>query len=141
MQASNRSTATVVQRTIQLVPRLPEPTLVTAVLVEENVSVRKGDPLFQFDRRPYEYKVEQIEAQLAEARQNVHVLQADVEVASHKAKKTRVELDYEQYQKRLFDKLAQEQAVRAEDVVKWASRVDTAEATRDEALGLYPLNV
>ena len=30
------SNATVVQRTIQLVPRLPEPTLVTEVLVEEN---------------------------------------------------------------------------------------------------------
>ena len=49
--------AVVVQRTIQLVPRLPEPTLVTAVLVEENVPVKMGQPLFQFDRRPYEYKV------------------------------------------------------------------------------------
>jgi multidrug resistance efflux pump len=130
----NSTNATVVQRTIQLVPRLPEPTLVAAVLVEDNVPVKKGDPLFQFDRRPYEYKVEQIEAQLAEARQNVRILQADVEVASQKAKKAKVELDYEQYQKQLFDKLAQEQAVRAEDVVKWATRVDTAEATREEAL-------
>ena len=30
--------------------------------------------------------------------------------------KAKVELDYEQYQKRIFDKLAQEQAVREEDV-------------------------
>ena len=36
--------AVVVQRTIQLVPRLPEPTLVTAVLVEEDVPVKKGQP-------------------------------------------------------------------------------------------------
>src|SRR6266851_2426018 len=64
----NSTNATVVQRTIQLVPRLPEPTLVTDVLVEENSPVRKGQPLFQFDRRPYEYKVQQIEAQLAEAK-------------------------------------------------------------------------
>jgi multidrug efflux pump subunit AcrA (membrane-fusion protein) len=35
------------------------PTLITAVLVEENVLVKKDQPLFQFDRRPYEYKVEQ----------------------------------------------------------------------------------
>jgi multidrug resistance efflux pump len=130
----NSANATVVQRTIQLVPRLPEPTLVTAVLVEENAPVKKGDPLFQFDRRPYEYKVEQIAAQLAEAKQNVHILQADMEVASQKVKRTKVELDYEQYQKRMFDKLAQEQAVREEDVVKWASRVDSAEATQAEAL-------
>src|SRR5205823_10543315 len=43
--------AKVVQHTIQLVPRLPEPTLLTAVLVKPDVPVRKGQPLFQFDRR------------------------------------------------------------------------------------------
>jgi multidrug resistance efflux pump len=129
----NSADATVVQRTIQLIPRLPEPTLVTAVLVEENVLVKKGQPLFQFDRRPYEYKVEQIRAQLAEAKQNVDVLKADVEVATQKALRTKVELDYQLYQKGLFDKLAQQQAVREEDVVQWATRVSTAEATRDEA--------
>jgi multidrug resistance efflux pump len=130
----NSTNATVVQRTIQLIPRLPEPTLVTAVLVEDNVLVKKDQPLFQFDRRPYEYKVAQIEAQLAEAKQNVDVLRADVEVATQKALRTKVELDYQLYQKGLFDKLAQQQAVREEDVVQWATRVNTAEATRDEAL-------
>ena len=64
----NSANATVVQRTIQLIPRLPEPTLVTDVLVEENMPVKKGQPLFQFDRRPYEHKVQQLEAQLAEAK-------------------------------------------------------------------------
>src|SRR5271166_1412232 len=58
--------AKVIQHTIQLVPRLSEPTLVTAVLVEPNVPVKKGQPLFQFDRRPYEYKVNQLQAQLAQ---------------------------------------------------------------------------
>src|SRR5271170_5046767 len=77
--------ATVVQRTIQLIPRLPEPTLVTDVLVEENVAVKKGQPIFQFDRRPYEYKVAQIQAQLAEAKQNVKILKAGVDVASQNA--------------------------------------------------------
>src|SRR5271166_665405 len=40
--------ATVVQHTIQLIPRLSEPTLVTAVLVDDNTEVKKGQPLFQF---------------------------------------------------------------------------------------------
>jgi len=82
----NSANATVVQHTIQLIPRLPEPTLVTAVLVEENMPVKKGQPLFQFDRRPYEYKVQQLEAQLAEARQNVLVLQSDVGAATYAVK-------------------------------------------------------
>ena len=130
----NSANATVVQHTIQLIPRLPEPTLVTDVLVEENMPVKKGQPLFQFDQRPYEYKVTQLHAQLAEAKQNVLVLQADVEAAMQKATRAKVELDYQQYQKSIFDKLAKQQAVREEDVVKWATSVNSAQATRDEAL-------
>jgi multidrug resistance efflux pump len=125
--------ATVVQRTIQLIPRLPEPTLVTAILVDEGAPVKKGQPIFQFDRRPYEYKVKQVEAQLAAARQNVNVLKVDVEVATQNAMKAKVELNYQQYQKRLFDKLAQEQAVREEDVEQKLTQVNSAQATNDAA--------
>jgi multidrug resistance efflux pump len=128
------SNATVVQRTIQLVPRLPEPTLVTAVLVDENVPVKKSQPLFQFDRRPYEYKVAQIGAQLAEAKQNVNVLKADVDIATQKTARAKVDLNYELYQKAIFDKLSGEGAVREADVEKWATRVSSAQATSDEAL-------
>jgi multidrug resistance efflux pump len=125
--------ATIVQHTIQLVPRLPEPTLVTAVLVEENALVKKDQPLFQFDRRPYEYKVQQISAQLAEAKQNVEVLKADVEVASQALTRTRVEAEFQRFQKRIFDKLAQQQAVREEDVEQWLTRVNAADASENEA--------
>src|SRR5271166_4631474 len=107
----NSTNATIVQRTIQLIPRLPEPTLVTAVLVEENVPVKKDQPLFQFDRRPYEYKVQQIEAQLAEAKQNVKVLKTGVDVAIQKTNRAKAELSFTQVQKGMFDKLAQEHAV------------------------------
>jgi len=130
----NSANATVVQHTIQLIPRLPEPTLVTAVLVEENVPVKKGQPLFQFDRRPYEYKVQQLEAQLAEAKQNVLILQADVDIAAQKSARAKVELGYQQYQKKMFAKLVQEQAVREEQIVQTDTRVDSAQAVHDEAL-------
>jgi len=130
----NSANATVVQRTIQLVPRLPEPTLVTAVLVEENVPVKAGQPLFQFDRRPYEYKVQQVEAQLAEAKQNVLVLQADVEVAMQNVARANTELGYEQYQKRMFQTLVKEQAVREEQIVQTDTRVNSAQATSTGAM-------
>jgi multidrug resistance efflux pump len=129
----NSANATVVQRTIQLVPRLPEPTLVSEVLVQEDVPVKKGQPLFQFDRRPYQYKVDQIAAQLAAAKQNVNVLKADVDAATQGAKKAKVELDFTLYQKRMFDKLAQEQAVREDDVEQWLTRANAAQATLNGA--------
>src|SRR5215813_12782984 len=127
--------ATIVQHTIQLIPRLPDPTPVTAVLVEENTMVKKDQPLFQFDRRPYEYQVRQIQAQLAAAKQNVEVLRADVDIATQKALKAKVERDYVVYQKGMFDKLAGQGAVREEDVVQWQTRAASAEATKDETLG------
>ena len=92
--------------------------------------MKKDQPLFQFDRRPYEYKVRQLEAQLAEAKQNVLVLQSNVEAATQTATRAKVELDYQQYQKTLFDKLAKEQAVREEDVVQRATSMASAQATR-----------
>jgi multidrug resistance efflux pump len=86
--------AKVIQHTIQLTPRLPEPTLVAAVLVEPNVPIKKGQPLFQFDRRPYEDKVRQLEATLAAARQNVFVLKAERDAAGANVSKTKAQLVY-----------------------------------------------
>ena len=120
--------ATIVQHTIQLIPRLPDPTLVTEVLVEENVPVKKGQPLFQFDRRPYEFKVAQIGAQLAAAKQNVYVLKADVNIAQQKVAQTLSELTYQQYEKHLYDRLVKQNSAAAEDVEKWQNRVDVADA-------------
>src|SRR6476660_7677928 len=125
--------ATVVQRTIQLIPRLPEPTLVTDVLVEEGAPVKKGQPIFQFDRRPYEYKVNQIQAQLAEAKQNVRVLKLDVDVAAQDTTRTKVELAYQQSPKKVFDELAKEPAGACMDSEKGPTRVNAAQATTDGA--------
>jgi multidrug resistance efflux pump len=74
--------ARVIQHTIQLTPRLPEPTLVTRVYVQPNVPVKKGDKLFEFDRRPYEYKVNAVKAQLAAAEQHVPELKAQLDAAT-----------------------------------------------------------
>jgi multidrug resistance efflux pump len=62
-----------------------------------------------------------------------NVLKADVDVATEKAKRAKVDLDYEQYQKKIFDKLAVQQAVREEVVEQWLTRVTAAQATQDEA--------
>ena len=93
--------AKMIQHTIQLTPRLSEPTLVTAVLVEQNVHVKKGTPLFQFDRSVYEYKVRQLQAQLAGAKQSVLVLKADIQVAAEKVVKLKSQLEYAKYQQEL----------------------------------------
>jgi multidrug resistance efflux pump len=54
---------------------------VVDVPVTANVPLKKGDVLFQIDRRPYEYIVEQKRAALAEAEQNVPQLKAALDAA------------------------------------------------------------
>jgi len=128
--ASNN--AKVVQHTIQLVPRLSEPTLVTAVLVEQNQPVKKGQPLFQFDRRPYEYKVQQLEAQLAQAKQNVHILKADIDVASQKLAKAQSETVFAKYQQNLASSLAAKGAGPEEDAQRWDAQLKVNQAAVKE---------
>jgi multidrug resistance efflux pump len=125
--------ATVVQHTIQLVPRLPEPTLVTEVLVEPDVPVKKGQPLFQFDKRPYEYQVRQLEAQLAGAVQNVKVLKADLEVSEQNLAKARSELVYAEYQQALSQGLANQDAGPKQEAEKWKVQVQVAKASIAQA--------
>jgi multidrug resistance efflux pump len=125
--------ARIIQHTIQLVPRLPEPTLVTAVLVQPNVPVKKGQPLFQFDRRPYENKLRQLEAQLAKAKQDVLVLQADTQVNAQKVARYSADLAYAKYQLKLSTDLAAKGAGPEEDAQKWAAQVAANEAGIKEA--------
>ena len=125
--------ARLIQHTIQLVPRLPEPTLVTAVLVEANTPVRKGQPLFLFDRRPYQYKVNQLEASLAKARQDVLVMKNDIQINAEKVVKLRSELKYAEYQQKLSAKLAKQGAGPEEDAQKWSAQAAAYAAGVKEA--------
>lgn len=125
--------ARIIQHTIQLIPRLNEPTLVMAVLVEPNAHVKKGQPLFRFDRRPYETNVRKLEADLAKAKQEVRVLKSSADAMVQKVSKLRSELDYAKYQQKLSTDLAKIGAGPEEDMYKWAAQVATTEAAIREA--------
>ena len=134
--------AKLIQHTIQLIPRLPEPTLVTGVLVAPNVPIKKGQPLFQFDRRPYQYKVNQLEASLAKATQNVLVMKSDIDINAEKVVKLRSELKYAKYQEKLSIKQARQGAGPEEDAQKciahaaaYADARARHEALRERLLG------
>jgi multidrug resistance efflux pump len=144
----------VIQHTIQLVPRLPEPTLVTAVLVKPDVPVKKGQPLFQFDRRPYEYQVRQLDAQLeaasanavsarykveqlkagvVSANQDVRMYKADLDASEQKVVRTKSDLEYAKYQQQLSMGLAEKGAGPEEDAQKWQAQTNANQASVMEA--------
>jgi multidrug resistance efflux pump len=119
--------ARVIQHTIQLIPRLPDPTLVTAVLIQPDMPIKKGQALFQFDRRPYEYQVHQLEAQLASAeggiaaaksritqyqagliaaKQDVLIQKTDEDASVAKVDKLKSQAEYAKFQYQLYAGLA-----------------------------------
>ena len=127
------STATIVQYTIQIVPRLPQPTLVTEVLVQQNQPVKKGDPLIRFDRRPYEYQVQQMQALVAKAEQNVKVLGADVAVAEQKVTMAQAQLDFDLYGEKLASGLAGQGAGSEEESQRANAQAKVGQAALQEA--------
>lgn len=147
--------ARVIQHTIQLIPRLPEPTLVTAVLVAPDVPVKQGEPLFQLDRRPYEYQVGQLQAQIEAAKakvvvceakvkqqqagivaanQDVLMLKADMEASSAKVAKLKADVDYAKSQFERYRSLADQSAGSEQDSQKWSADLKSAEAGLKEAM-------
>lgn len=71
---------TVVSRVIEVTPNVSGQ--VTAIPVKPNVPVKAGTVLFKIDPAPFEYKVKQLEASLAQARQQVKQLAASYDQAN-----------------------------------------------------------
>ena len=71
---------TVVSRVIEVTPNVSGQ--VTAIPVKPNEPVKAGAVLFQIDPTPFQYKVNQLEASLAHAKQQVKQLKASYEQAS-----------------------------------------------------------
>ena len=69
---------------------------VIAIPVETNVLVKAGTILFQIDPAPYRFKVRQLAAALAEARQNVKRMQADYEQATAEVAGLTAQLRYQE---------------------------------------------
>lgn len=120
--------ARIVRHTIQIVPRLPEPTLLSEVIVEPGEPVKKGDPLFRFDDRIYRSRLDQIQAQLAAARQNVLVLEADVEAASQAIVKDEADIKYAREQVDRFSKMVPQGAASEEVLQGWQEQLSIREA-------------
>jgi multidrug resistance efflux pump len=116
--------AHIIRNTIQIVPRLEGPTILKEVLVEPNVPVKKGQPLYKFDTTTYDEKLKSARAQLAAAEQNIAIMQADVEAATGQLAEAQAQLAYSRQQQTRFNNLASEGGARQEDVDKWNSEVE-----------------
>jgi multidrug resistance efflux pump len=98
----------VIGRVVEVTPNVAG--TVTSISVEPNVFVKAGTILFQIDPAPYETKVKQLRASVAEARQKVEQLKAQVELAVADVKGLSSQLDYTEKRRDDVEKLARTSA-------------------------------
>ena len=123
----------VVRPTIQLVPRLQQPTLLEEVLVTANQQVKAGDPLYQFDRTIYQANVESAEANLVEAQQNAKILETNVEIARDQLLQAQANQTYAQEEVDRYTDLVPKGGARRETLDKWTEQLTAANAQVAEA--------
>lgn len=90
---------TVSGRVVEVTPNVTGQ--VVAIPVKPNVPVKSGDVLFQIDPAPFHYKVTQLQASLAGARQQVEILKSNYEQATANVAGLTAQLAYNK--KRLAD--------------------------------------
>ena len=71
---------TVAGRVVEVTPNVTGQ--IVAIPVKTNVPVKTGDVLFQIDPAPFQYKVAQLQASLAAARQQAEILKSNYEQAT-----------------------------------------------------------
>src|ERR1700726_2866255 len=71
---------TVAGRVVEVIPNVTGQ--IIAIPVKTNVPVKAGDVLFQIDPAPFEYKVAQLKASLAGAKQQAEILKSNYEQAT-----------------------------------------------------------
>jgi multidrug resistance efflux pump len=94
----------VVGRVVEVTPNVAG--TVTSIPVEPNVLVKAGTILFQIDPAPYDAKVKQLRAAVAEARQKAEQLKAQVDLAVADVKGLSSQLDYAEKRRDDVEKLA-----------------------------------
>ncbi len=123
----------VVRSTIQIVPRLTEPTILTEVLVEPNTEVKKGDPLYRFDDTVFSLEVEEANAQLVAAQQNAKILEQDVIVAAEAVERADAKLAYSLTQQARYENLVPAGGARQDELDRWNEQVTEDQASIKEA--------
>jgi multidrug resistance efflux pump len=101
---------------------------VTSIQVEPNVLVKLGTILFQIDPAPYAAKVKQLEAAVAEARQKVEQLKAQVELAVADVKGLGSQLDYAEKRRDDVEKLARTSATSQFNLQDAVAKVELLDA-------------
>src|SRR5207253_8888822 len=99
---------TVTGRVVEVTPNVTGQ--IIAIPVKPNVPVKANDVLFQIDPAPFQYKVTQLQASLAAAKQQVEILKSNYEQATANASGLTTQVAFNKQRNADIQKLAEEGA-------------------------------
>ncbi|MCR9089379.1 MAG: HlyD family secretion protein [Rhodobacteraceae bacterium] len=123
-----------VRPTIQIIPRLTQPTRLSEVLVTPNTPVKQGDPLYRLDDTVFRLQVEEAQAQLVAAQQNAEILNSNVTLAQDSLEQAKAKLAFATSQQARYAALVPQGGARQDDLDRWNEQVveDTASVHQAE---------
>jgi membrane fusion protein (multidrug efflux system) len=127
------SDALVLQKTVPIVPQTKQSARVTSVAVVPNQLVKRGAPLFELDRVPFENAVNRLTAAGRQAEQSVKVSESAVDKADATVARVQADLDFLTKERQRYAKLVETQAVTEEEFEQVSTRYEQAVAALDEA--------
>lgn len=130
--APSSSRGSVSAHVVQIAPRVSGQ--VTSVMVADNAVVEAGSPLFSIDRRPFELAVQQAEANLNTALQNVSASGASLVAAQAAVTQARVALDNARADADRILRLEARGVISASKADEARARVADAAAQQESAL-------
>jgi multidrug resistance efflux pump len=96
------------QRVVQITPRISSPGRVAEVVVKPETRMAKGETLFRIDPVPFEFDVRRLEAALVASEQSVRELKTSLDQATAARARAKAQVDLAQQtydrQKYLFDR-------------------------------------
>lgn len=123
----------VVRSTIQIIPKLTQPTLLTEVLVTPNEPVKKGDPLYRFDDTIYALARDAAQAQLVAATQNAKMLEQDLISTQEAVERADAKWAYSVTQRKRYEILVPAGGGRQDELDRWIEQVAEDEASVTQA--------
>lgn len=123
----------VIRNTIQIVPRLTQPTTLTEVLVEANKPLKKGDPMYRFETTVFANQVASARAQLIAAEQNAKILDENVIAAAEAVTRAESQLEYATTQQTRYTTLVPQGGARQDELDRWNDQVVEAHSAVVEA--------
>ena len=81
------------QRVVQITPRVSSPGRVAEVSVQPEARMKKGETVFRIDPTPFAYDVKRLEAALAASEQNVKQLKASLDQAAAATARSQAQLE------------------------------------------------